>query len=314
MFVIRNKKIFIGISLTLVALSILSIIVFGLKPGIDFTGGSAIQLKYNNDRPDISFIEESLENAGFGETIVQPTGENGVVIKTHTLTDNERSSVIEVATHHGESPAIQESYTAIGPSVGKELTNKALISVILVFISIIFFVAYAFRKVSKPVRPDDKVGRVSSWKYGFVVILTLLHDVIIPAGVFAVLGHIISAEVDTLFVVALLTTFALSISDTIVVFDRIRENLTPKEGEDEKKIEEPVFSEVVGKSLSETYVRSMNTSILVLVSVLSLAVFGPKSTQIFAVMLSIGMFVGTYSSIFLASPLLVLMENKNKKR
>lgn len=301
MFVIKYKKIFTSISAVLVGLSAVSIIIFGLKPGIDFTGGSQLKLTYTQTRPEIKFIEDSIHNFGFHEALVQPIGEDGVSIKTRTLTDEERESIIYVATHNYTNPAVQESFTTIGPSIGKELTKKAIIATIIVFISIIFFVAYVFRKVSKP---------VSSWKYGFVVILTLIHDVTIPSGVYAILGEFAGAEVDTLFVVALLTIFALSISDTIVVFDRVRENLTPKEGDEDK---EPVFSEVVGRSLSQTYVRSMNTSLLVLATVVCLALFGPESTRLFSIILAIGMFVGTYSSIFLASPLLVVWESLQEK-
>ncbi len=303
MFVIKYKKIFIAISCALVALSIFSIVFFGLKPGIDFTGGSSLKLNYTNVRPQISLIEEKISALGFDGSIVQSSGDKGVSIKTRDLTDTERLTLIEASTIDGKFPATQESFTSIGPSVGKELKNKAIISVVLVFIAIIFFVAYAFRGVSKP---------ISSWKYGFAVILTLLHDVIIPAGAFALFGYLFGAEVDTLFIVALLTTFALSISDTIVVFDRIRENLTPKEGDNKKEMRP--FAQIVGGSLSQTFVRSMNTSLLVLMMVICLAIFGPESTRLFAVVLAIGMFVGTYSSIFLASPLLVLMERLQKTK
>lgn len=300
----RYKKLFLGISLGFVAAALLCIAFFGLKLGIDFTGGSALELSYTDTRPAVDAIEERITNAGFGNSLVQPTGDSGISIKTREITDGERSELIRAATDDGAFPAVQESFTTIGPTVGKELKNKAIISIILVLLAVILFVAYAFRKVSTP---------VSSWKYGFAVILALLHDIIIPTGVFALLGHFLGAQVDTLFIVALLTTLALSVSDTIVVFDRVREMLSLK---DEKgnfiNVERP-FEDVVGEALAQTFVRSINTSLMSLVTVVALAIFGPRSTQLFAVVLAIGMFFGIYSSIFMASPLLVMMGGSKRK-
>lgn len=298
MFVIKYKTFFISLSVLFVLVSIGFLSVFGLKEGIDFTGGSALELTYTKDRPELPELMAALTNAGFGDAKVQTTGENGILIKSRDLTDAERASLTNAATIGGKDPVEQKSFTSIGPSVGKELRSKAIASIILVLIAIICFVAYAFRKVSEP---------VSSWKYGFVVILALIHDVIIPAGVFALLGHLVGAEIDTLFIVALLTTLGLSVSDTIVVFDRIREHL---KNQGSKKN----FAELVRESLSETFVRSINTSLVVLVMVLALVFFGPTSTKLFAITLAVGMFFGTYSSIFLASPLLVVVEKLQKKR
>ena len=192
------------------------------------------------------------------------------------------------------------SFNSIGPSVGQELTRKAILAIILVSLAIIFFIAFAFRKVSKP---------VSSWKYGIIAIVSLLHDVIIPIGLFVILSHFYGAEVDTLFVVAVLTILGLSVSDTIVIFDRIRENLRNQES-----IAKINFSEIVGKSLDQSYVRSICTSLTVILVLLSLFFFGPVSTKYFALMLTAGMFFGTYSSIFLASPLLVCWKKWQKNR
>lgn len=296
MFVIKYKKIFVGLSVAFVAISIIFLAVFRLNFGIDFTGGSATTLHYTA-RPSIETLTHALTNAGFGDARIQPENENDVSIKTRALTDGERASLVTAAQVSGTT-ATQTGFTSIGPSIGVELKHKAITALILVLLAIICFVAYAFRKVSEP---------VSSWRYGFVVIIALVHDVIIPSGVFALLGHFLGAEVDTLFIVALLTTLGLSVSDTIVVFDRIREHLkaAPKN---------KPFAELVGESLSETFARSINTSLVVLVMVLSLAIFGPASTKLFAITLAVGMFFGTYSSIFLASPLLVIVENAQKKK
>ena len=296
MFVIKYKKFFISLSALFVVVSIAVLVIYGLPLGIDFKGGSQLQMTFTGSRPESLVIQKELGDAGFADITVQPTGTHGVLLKSHSLTEVERASVVSAITNKGTIPATEDSFTTIGPSVGAELRNKAILSVILVLIAIILFVAYAFRKVSKP---------VSSWKYGVAVVVALVHDIAIPTGAFALLGHFYGVELDTLFVVALLTTLALSVADTIVVFDRIRENLrvipqgTP-------------FESVVGQSLSQTFVRSINTSFVVLVMVISLAVIGPASTKLFATVLAIGMFFGTYSSIFLASPLLVLFESLQK--
>ncbi len=296
MFVIKYKKIFIGLSIVFVLLSIFSIAVFGLKLGIDFKGGSSLELSYKQ-RPEIENIKALLVNAGFGDASVQPAGEQGVIIKSRELSESDRASILSIASDGGKNIVEQKSFTTIGPSVGTELKKKAIASIILVLVAIILFVAYAFRKVSHP---------VSSWKYGFVVIVALIHDIIIPTGVFALLGYLYGVEVDTLFIVALLTTLGLSVSDTIVVFDRIRENIIAKKNKS--------FPDLVGESLSQTFGRSINTSVVVLLMVLSLVFFGPESTRLFSIVLAIGMFFGTYSSIFLASPLLVIVEKFQKKQ
>lgn len=298
MFVIRFKKLFLSISFGFVALSIIAIAVFGLKPGIDFTGGSALTLSFADARPETSLVSERIVEAGIEDVVIQPVGENGISLKTRALTDNERANLISLIADGSDQTVTQENFTTIGPSVGKELKNKAIVALMVVFIAIICFVAYAFRKVSHP---------VSSWKYGFAVIFALMHDIIIPTGMFAVLGHVIGASVDTLFVVALLTTLALSVSDTIVVFDRIRENLGLKNEKGDLVNQGRPFQDIVGESLSQTFVRSINTSLMSLVTVVVLAFFGPASTTLFAVTLAVGMFFGIYSSVFMASPLLVLM-------
>ncbi len=297
MFVIKYKKFFIGLSALFVLLSIASVAIFGLKLGIDFKGGSSLELEYKGPRPDVAEVKFVLVNAGFGDASVQPTGEKAMVIKSRELSEQDRAAVVSLAGLGGKSLVEQKSFTTIGPSVGSELKKKAIASIVLVLIAIILFVAYVFRKVSRP---------VSSWKYGFVVIIALIHDIIIPTGVFAILGHFLGVEVDTLFIVALLTTLGLSVMDTIVVFDRIRENIIAKSGKQ--------FEQIVGESLSQTFGRSINTSLVVLLMVLSLVFFGPASTKLFSIVLAIGMFFGTYSSIFLASPLLVIVEKLQKAR
>ena len=197
----------------------------------------------------------------------------------------------------GEYPVLEKSFTSIGPSVGSELKRKAIISILVVIFAIILFITYAFRKVSRP---------VASWKYGVITIITLLHDIVIPTGIFALMAHYTGAEVDTLFVLALLTILGLSVHDKIVVFDRIRENL--------KEENQKPFSETVGTSTSQTIVRSINITLTIVFVLVPLYLFGPETTRNFALILTIGLFFGIYSSLFFASPLLVLIEEwQNKK-
>ena len=216
------------------------------------------------------------------------------------MDENEHLLLLQALSGGEKNEAKETNFNSIGPSVGAELTRKAIISVILVSLAIICFIAFAFRKVSKP---------VSSWKYGLIAVVALLHDVIIPSGIFALLSHFYGAELDTLFVVAVLTILGLSVSDTIVIFDRIREN--SKEQNDNRQTD---FKTIVGSSLDQSFVRSIATSMTVILVLLALVFFGPESTKYFALMLTAGMFFGTYSSIFLASPLLVLVEETQKKK
>ncbi len=295
MFIIKHKNIFIGISVALVAISIALLLIFGLNIGIDFKGGALTEVSYST-RPSFELITERTSALEIGEVLVQPTGDEGYIVKSRDLSDTERTALL-AALNAPESGMVEKSFTSIGPSIGKELRKKAILSIVLVSLGIVFFIAYAFRKVSKPVR---------SWKYGVIAIITLLHDVLIPVGLFALLSHFQGAEVDSLFVVAVLTILGLSVSDTIVVFDRIRENLRAHTAS--------TFAETIGKSLEQTFSRSINTSLTVILALVALFIFGPVSTRYFALMLAAGMFFGTYSSIFLASPLLVSLEEWQAKR
>ncbi|HEY4513002.1 MAG TPA: protein translocase subunit SecF [Candidatus Paceibacterota bacterium] len=309
MFIIKHKKIFIGISILLVALSMISLLVFGLKVGIDFKGGALSEVVYKTARPTQADLNEPLEALNFGTVLLQPTGEMGYIVKTRDLNDTEHAQLLNALSlgrstttgeAEGEAETLTEiSFSSVGPTVGLELTRKAIIAVILISLAIICFIAFAFRKVSKP---------VSSWKYGLIAVITLLHDVAIPVGLFVILSRYYGAELDTLFVVAVLTILGLSVSDTIVIFDRIRENLRA-----EANIARSDFREIVGNSLNQSFVRSICTSLTVILVLLALFFFGPVSTRYFALMLTAGMFFGTYSSIFLASPLLVWVSEWQKK-
>ncbi len=296
MFIIKYRKIFVSISALLVTLSVVSMIFFGINFGIDFRGGSLLEVEYTGTRPEKVAVENSLKELSLGDMLIQPIGDNGYSIKTRDITDGEKQTILSSL---GDE-ATETSFTSVGPSVGAELVRKSTISFILVALGIILWIAFSFRKVSKP---------VSSWKYGILAIVSLVHDVIIASGFFALVSHFMGKDADTLFVVAVLTVLGLSVSDTIVVFDRIRENI--------RHMQSKSFEEIVGTSLNQVYTRSIITSLTTIIVLLSLVFFGPSSTKLFAMTLVAGMFFGTYSSIFLASPLLVMVNNlqsKSKKK
>lgn len=279
----------------LVVLSLGLIAAWGLKPGIELSGGSLLQVSYPaGSRPAVEAVRAAVGKLGLGEVRVQPSGTDGYILRQRDLTTDEKASL--EATLGTLGAAHEDQFNSIGPSIGAELAQKAWVAIGLVVACIIAFIAFAFRKVSRP---------VAAWKFGLVAVGTLLFDVLVPMGMFAVLGHVRGAEVDSLFIVALLTILGISINDKIVVFDRIRENLLMQKRES--------FGETVDRSVTQTLSRSINTSMTVVIMLLALYVFGPKSTQAFALTLTVGMVVGTYSSIFLAAPLLVAWERWQKK-
>ncbi len=295
MFIIRNKKIFLIISIVMIAVSLFFIFSYGLKEGIDFKGGSLMEVTYGT-RPSLQALKESVTSAGFTDALIQPSEGKGILVKTRVLSNEDHSKLI-TALSIKDSGFKETSFNSIGPSVGRELRSKAIVSIVLVLSAIILFIAYVFRKVSQP---------VSSWKYGIITILTLLHDIVIPVGVFAVIAHFQHAEIDTLFVVAILTILGLSVHDSIVVFDRVRENL--KENHNNTQ-----FPEIVGRSTNQTILRSINITLTVIFVLIPLYLFGPETTRNFSLILIVGLFIGIYSSIFFASPLLVFVEQWQKR-
>lgn len=294
MFVIRNKNIFFAISGIAIVASIVAIAVWGLRPSVDFTGGAVISVEYAEGAvPESSSVSAALTEAGFANALVRTAGENQFNIRTRPLAEGDSDALITALSALGGDMEVNR-LSSVGPTVGQELRKKTAIAIGLVVLMIILYVAFAFRHVSKP---------VSSWRYGLVAIITLVHDIVIPAGVFAALGHYAGLEADTLFVVGLLTILGLSVNDTIVVFDRIRENLRTNEEQDTKE----AFDITVGKSLEQTYVRSFNTSFTLLLVLLVLFYLGGPTIHSFMLVLLVGTVAGTYSSLFIASPLLVVM-------
>jgi len=300
MIIVRHKTAFFLLTAGIVIASLASLSVFGLQFGIDFTGGTLAQVRYDGARPAPEALTRNLQDAGFRNFSLRETGADGYTFRVQTLTNEERANLPAYFTNQSATAHIDQ-LTEIGPTVGAELRNKSLIALSLVLLCILLFIAFAFRKVSEP---------VSSWIYGLIALVTLVHDVIIPVGFYAALGHFLGAQVDTLFVTAVLTVLGFSIHDTIVVFDRVRENLRINHEHNKK---EP-FAETAGRSLNQTFVRSINTSLTVLFTLLVLYFIGPASTRDFALTLLVGIIAGTYSSIFLATPLLVAVEEWRRKR
>ena len=221
-------------------------------------------------------------------------------MKTRELTVAEKTNIVSVLSKDPANPAVEQRSNTIGPTVGAELKNKAFLAIGLVVFFIVLFITFAFRKVSYP---------VASWKYGLATIIALAHDVLIPTGVFVVWMHFRGGEIDLLFVSAILAILGYSVHDTIVVFDRVREHLRVNQSSKTKE----TFAETVGKSVTETFGRSINTSFTIFLALVALYFIGGASTKDFAFVLLVGIIAGTYSSIFIASPLLVTLEGLQKK-
>ena len=294
MFIVKYRKLFFFISGLLVAVSILVLIIWGFNFGIDFTGGSLMELEFKQNRPSNQEIKDSIEDLGLGEVNVQPTGENSVILRMKDIDEETHQEILSAIQQLGEIEELR--FESIGPIIGQELKKKAIYSIILAMVFILLYVALAFRKVSFIVK---------SYKYGLLAIIALFHDILIVLGVFVVLGRFLNVEIGIAFVAALLATLGYSVNDTIVVFDRVRENLLVTEHRED-------FDKLVGRSLKQTIVRSINTSLTTILVLLAVLIFGGATIQYFVLALIIGIAVGTYSSLFIASPLLVSWEMRRK--
>lgn len=295
---IKNKKIWFTISGTLAAISIIALLVLGLRLGIDFTGGSLLEISYNSQRPSITQIEEALAETEISSLRVQPSGEKQYFLRFEDVDEATHQQILgklrEIQIEGVEDNQFTEDrFESIGPIIGSELKSKAIEAIIVVLVFIVIYIAYAFRKVSKP---------VASWKYGISAIIALAHDILIITGVFSLLGYFFNVEVDSLFVTALLTILGFSVHDTIVTFDRTRENLF--------KYQDKSFAEIVNISVNQTIVRSINTSLTTLLVLLAIFVLGGDTIKNFILALILGVIIGTYSSIFIASPLLTVWNRK----
>ncbi|HTL39649.1 MAG TPA: protein translocase subunit SecF [Methylomirabilota bacterium] len=294
--IIKYYKFWFTVSAILLIAGIASLIIFGLKPGIDFKGGTLTQVQFTNNVPTVADIQSDLQANGVTDAQIQPAGDKSVIIRTGPQEKEQHDALIK-ALSDKFGPVTEQQYTSIGPVIGKELRSQAAIQLILVSLGIILYIGYAFRKVSRP---------VSSWRFGISAIIALIHDLFIVIGAFSILGHFKGVEVDSLFVTALLTVLGFSVHDTIVVFDRIRENLRLRAGQS--------LPEIINNSINQTLVRSINTSVTVVLVLTSLLLFGGETIRYFVLALLIGIIAGTYSSIFIASPLLIVWHNWDMRR
>ncbi len=296
MFIVNNRKFFFILAAILILGSVFAMWRFGFNLGIDFKGGSLLEVSYQEARPEPEVIKTGLNALELGNYILTPSGNLNYILKTRDLNPTEKVVVLSAFQKDPSNPAKEERFNSLGPVVGSQLKTKAMTAILIVILCIVLFITFAFRKVSKP---------VASWKYGLATIIALAHDVVIPTGVFVTWIHFHGGEIDLLFVTALLAILGYSVHDTIVVFDRVRENLKTGNGKES-------FVETVGKSVTQTFGRSINTSLTIFLSLVALYFIGGESTRDFAFVLLVGVIAGTYSSIFVASPLLVTLEKFQK--
>lgn len=280
-------KIMFFFSVGLMLAAIVVVVYFGLNFGTDFRGGSLLEVEFNA-RPATGALQEFLNQQNVGEVNISPLGDRGVIFRMPTINEAVHQQLLTgLAANFGD---LQEKrFSSIGAVIGKELREKSVVAIMVVLIVIIIYIAFVFRKMSQVLSP---------WSMGLAAITALAHDVIIPVGVFAVLGHYQGIEITAIFVAAILTVLGYSVSDTVVVFDRIRENVL-RLGSREK------FAVIVHRSIMQTLTRSLNTTITTLLSLVAIYFFGGESLKYFALALILGIFLGAYSSIFVASPMLV---------
>ena len=288
---IGRRKLWYALSTILILPGILALIVWHLNVGIDFRGGTVQDIAYLANRPSIDAVRTTLDKQGIKGSSVQTSGEHDVLVRfPNQAGTTPRAVGDKVLSALGGASAVKEvQFSNIGESVAKSTLQQSAWAVALTSLAIIFFVAFSFRSVPKP---------ASSWRFGLTAIAALAHDILFVIGAFALLGHFFpSIEVDSLFITAILTILGFSVNDTIIVFDRIRENLRRSPGK--------TFDEVANSSLNQTLARSINTSTTVLLVLLALLLLGGGSIRNFILALTLGVAIGTYSSIFNASPLLV---------
>jgi preprotein translocase subunit SecF len=293
--IIGKSKVWLAISGSIVALALLSLGVFGLNFGIDFTGGSLMQVRVPNTTVDA--LRDVVVAQGF-EPIVQQGEENTYFIRLSPITEEDHQRILTAITTIS-ADALETRFDTVGPVIGEELKRSSVMACVLMLVLIMVYVAWAFRKVAHP---------VASWKYGVVTMIAAFHDVIIPLGVFAILGRVYGYHIDMAFVAALLTILGYSINDTIVVLDRTRENLLRRRHSDVS------FGEIVNTSVLETIARSINTTLAAFLPLLAVFLAGGETTRPFVLALMIGLVSGTYSSIFVASPLIVEWEKWRANR
>ncbi len=320
MDIIRYKKYFLMIAAGIVAAAIVIVLFLGLKPSIDFTGGSLMEVRYTA-MPEKTVVETRTAELSLGTVAVRQSDSDagsGYLVSTRALNEEERAVLSTALTELGEGGEVSR-FTSIGPVIGQELKDKAVWAIGAVLFLTICYVAFAFAGIGWP---------VSSWVYGLITIVVLIHDILVPMAAMSLLGYFLGAEADILFITVLLTILGYSVNDTIVIFDRVRDKLKQNRTEQKRIVKEiggvdrtvitytltKPFSEIVGQAVDETMARSINTSLTVLLALTALYFFGSTVTETFILVLIVGVFAGAYSSIFIANPLLVLYEEWHTKK
>ncbi len=292
---IANRKIWYSISIFSIILSAAVLIIFGLRVGVDYKGGTILEIQSSSDNINIK-IEESLKSNSIDSYQIKPMSNNSYSIRINEIDNTTKNNVLNSIKL--SAPDVKElSFDSVGPTVGQDLRNKSIYAVIAASLAIIIFIAYSFRKIPKPLSP---------WKFGLFAVLALAHDLFVTTGLVSLLGHyFVWMEVDVLFITALLTIMGFSVHDTIVIYDRLRENFIRHRN---KSIEQ-----VAEESVNQTIARSINTSITTVIVLFALLLLGGSPIRHFVVILIFGILVGTYSSIFIAAPLIVT-SHKNLSR
>ena len=289
MKIIQKRKYAYVFSIAITTLSMVALAVWGLKFGIDFKGGTLMEVQFTTDpAPESKQVIEALDPIGLQSLTVQPTDNNAILLRYLSSDENANDQVIEKLKGI-DKDVTQLRTNFIGGSVSGQMKKNAIMGVVLASIGIALYIAWAFRRVAYP---------VTSWEYGIGAVIALGHDILVTIGVFAVLGHFYGIEVGVPFIAALLTILGYSVNDTIVVYDRVRENLLREHG----KVD---FEETVNRSLNQTLGRSVNTSMTVIITLIAITLFGGESIRYFSLAILIGVAFGTYSSIYVASALLV---------
>lgn len=301
MFVVNHRTFFFWLTGLLLVGSVAALVFMPPKLSIEFTGGSIVEVDYTTARPSHDELVARVGSLHLGEPSVRESGVAGVTVRTRTLTPEEHNALLAALSKDGADAITEARYNSIGPSLGNELATKALYAIGAVVLAIMLYIAFVFRKVPKP---------VPAWGYGVTAVVMLAIDIIVPSGFFAVYAHFTGAQVDTLFVIALLALLGYCINDVIVIFDRVREHLS----RNEKTGQHQAFEEVVGRSITETLGRSINTALTVALALVALIVVGSETTRTFALVMLVGVVAGTFSSICRSAPLLIPIANRFSKK
>lgn len=276
--------------------------LFGLRLGLDFTGGSLYEVSFSTERPQTATLNEALLANGINNAKIQPASDNGYLIRMPEISEETHQSLktaFEEKAHalNPDNTLTEVRFESFGASLGAELARKSWYAIIAVLVCIIIYLAFAFRHVSQP---------VASWKFGTVAIIALIHDTLCVIGLFSLLGYFAGVEIDSFFITALLTLLGFSVHDTIVTLDRIRENLFHQKHLD--------FETIVNNSINQTIARSINTSVTTMLALIAIYLFGGPEVRNFSIALIAGIFIGVYSSIFIAAPLLVTWQKLSEKK